>query len=880
HDAEDAFQATFLILARKGSSIHQRESVGGWLYQVAYRVAVKARTNSVRRQARERKAEFTPPADPLLDMNLKELRAVLYEELHRMPEKYRAPLVLCYLEEKTQEEAARQLGWTKGAVKGRLDRGRDHLRARLRRRGLDLSMGLFVAALAQESVSAMGLSTLADATVKVGILVARGKTATPGLISASVAALVQGVGKTMVCSKIKLATVFFLAIGAGTMGLGVLRHQLWAAKPAATQGTSAQRQTRQDQGQPTANEHSPDSVRVSGIVFDPDGRPLPGAKLYLGPTNPNQPAFPVRAITGKDGRFVFTFAQSELDRTARKDSKGQVLAMVEGFGSDWTTIDLAAKDAELTLRLGKDVPINGRILNQDGWPVAGVQVRITGASAYPDRNLNDVLEDFRLGRSDKLNQSAHNWMGPLPGQAVTTGADGRIRLAGFGSDRIVWLHIEGPGIVAGGLKALTRPGEPIDLHRKDRFHGATFDYVAQTSRPVRGIVRDKTTHKPVAGVEISGISFPVKKVISDAEGRYEVLGLPKSERYDLQVRPANGQPYFAGWLRLSDSPGLNPLVANIELASASLVLRGRVTDQATGQPVPGAHVDYHALFPNPNIDKVSSLDMPHSEAMTGTDGTFSLAVLPGPGVVGATAPQPESYRPALITPKSQQEFFNHRLTGTGNTEAILRTAAGDDSMGFIVQQNYHALVLLDPDEQAAGLTRDLVLEPACTLQGSIVGPDGKPMTGVSAFGLTWRGSETLETDRFTVRGLNPQRARGLLFLQKEKGLGAYMDVRGIDSGPLKIQLRPCGSVSGRIVDRDGQPVPGMDLRIGGAGLSNLGQNHPLTTGKDGRFRVDGLVAGANYWIRSPAPQVLAEFVVESGQNQDLGDIRDKVKENP
>src|SRR5262249_52959560 len=131
HDAEDAFQAAFLVLARKAEAIRKRPSVSGWLYEVAYHLALRARASSARQRQHEPRATAMPPADPLLDMTVRELQHVLHEELQRLPEKYRAPLVLCYLEGHTQDEAARQLGWTRGTVRGRLNRGRERLRARL-----------------------------------------------------------------------------------------------------------------------------------------------------------------------------------------------------------------------------------------------------------------------------------------------------------------------------------------------------------------------------------------------------------------------------------------------------------------------------------------------------------------------------------------------------------------------------------------------------------------------------------------------------------------------------------------------------------------------------------------------------------------------------
>src|SRR5437588_5176879 len=151
HDAEDAFQAAFLLLAQKAGSIHRREAVSGWLYRVAYHLAIRARANAARRRVVEKRAVTMPSADPVLDMSLRELRGVLVEELENLPEQYRAPLVLCGLQEKSREEAARLLGWSPSALKGKLERGRELLRARLQRRGLELSSGLCAVALALDS---------------------------------------------------------------------------------------------------------------------------------------------------------------------------------------------------------------------------------------------------------------------------------------------------------------------------------------------------------------------------------------------------------------------------------------------------------------------------------------------------------------------------------------------------------------------------------------------------------------------------------------------------------------------------------------------------------------------------------------------------------
>ena len=136
HDAQDAFQATFMILVRRAASVRDRESIGSWLYGVALRVAACARTSMAHRRRHERLAAELSPLQYAGDDGQREISAILHEELGRLPERYREAIVLCYLEGLTCGAAACQLGWPVGTVKSRLSRGRELLLRRLIRRGL------------------------------------------------------------------------------------------------------------------------------------------------------------------------------------------------------------------------------------------------------------------------------------------------------------------------------------------------------------------------------------------------------------------------------------------------------------------------------------------------------------------------------------------------------------------------------------------------------------------------------------------------------------------------------------------------------------------------------------------------------------------------
>jgi RNA polymerase sigma factor (sigma-70 family) len=240
-DAEDAFQATFLLLARKAGSINSRGSVASWLYKVAYRVALRARTAGLRRASRQEGSAALlalPDPSPAPDPACAELRRVLDDELNRLPEKYRAPLVLCYLAGLTNEEAASQLHWPAGTLKTRLAYARRLLGSRLARRGL--GAGLATGAL-PAAASAAVPAALVGTTVRAATLVAAGNGTAAGGVSAPVAHLMEGVLRTMTLTKLKVATVL-VAAGLVLAGGGVVSYRALAGEaggPAGDEGAAA-----------------------------------------------------------------------------------------------------------------------------------------------------------------------------------------------------------------------------------------------------------------------------------------------------------------------------------------------------------------------------------------------------------------------------------------------------------------------------------------------------------------------------------------------------------------------------------------------------------------------------------------------------------------
>jgi RNA polymerase sigma factor (sigma-70 family) len=224
HDAEDAFQAAFMVLIRKGPSLLPRQTLGNWLYGVAYHVALKARAAGWKRRAKERRAAAMSKPEASIEDTALDLLPLLDRELDRLPDRYREAVVLCDLEGKTRKEAARQLAIAAGTLSGRLTTARRMLAKRLTRRGVTLSVAALAAVLTPGTTSAGVSPALLGATVTSAAALAAGT----GALSPQVAALTHGMMRSLLLAKLKLATAVLLTLA--LLSGGVPAYRLAAAK--------------------------------------------------------------------------------------------------------------------------------------------------------------------------------------------------------------------------------------------------------------------------------------------------------------------------------------------------------------------------------------------------------------------------------------------------------------------------------------------------------------------------------------------------------------------------------------------------------------------------------------------------------------------------
>jgi RNA polymerase sigma factor (sigma-70 family) len=877
-DAEDAFQATFLVLARKAGSIRKQESVGSFLHGVAYRMAQRLKVKESRRRTLESSVASASTADAMDDITWRELRRVLDDELRKLPEKYRTPLILCYLEGKTRDEAARQLDWTKAVFRRRLERGRDLLGRRLTRRGITLSTVLSASLLTDVAAQAALPPLLAASTVRAGLAAALGQ-ATEALVSAQVAALVESGTCSLLAKKASVAVVLLMSLALGVGGL--LAHRAVHSRTLA-EAPAAPKAAPPPQPLPARSASKDQAIEITGRVFGSDGKVLQGAHVYLWTKAiKKKDDLTIKATTGADGRFHFAVSKADLAAGAK------VLATAKGQGPDWIELARTEQPGEVTLRLVEDdVSIVGRILDLEGQPIAGVSVTV----GWMEKG--DIKPLLKPGKGGSTRSMISIGSAALDGPvSVQTGKDGRFRLSGFGHDRIAILMVRGAGVEDADLPVLTHAGPVSGTHDNRTVSAAAFTHIAAPTKPIIGTVRDKRTGKPLVGIRVlcPWKTFDWCRTTTDEKGRYRVVGLGKLEKYDVA---AGGAPYFCTTkFGNADTPGLDPITVDFAL-ERGVAVTGRVTDKATGLPVRG-EVIYYPLADNANLKDFTDfaprgIGPTEWQGKIAADGTFTVVCVPGPGLLWVRA--------------DDDNYVRARREGYKIISGYILGPA-------------HAVVRIDPSEQdAKSRTCAIALKPGRSLGGTLVGPDGQPVAGTRAAGLRsiprfFFPPEKLEAAGFTVGGLSPEQPRPLLFVHPEKKLAKVHTIRSEEKEPLTVRLEAMGALSGRIVDAKGVPRAGLKLAAEYQFLEERERciregkepkdlpwelllndysvwrkiiNRVTTADRDGKFRLEGLVPGIEYYFEVSDGQTMVfnreHLSVQSGKVNDLGDL--KLKPDP
>jgi RNA polymerase sigma factor (sigma-70 family) len=436
---EDAFQATFVVLVRKAGAVRKGDLLANWLYGVAYRTAARAKVEAAKRRARESAAPARQPRDPLGEITVRELLAVLDEEVYRLPARFRAPLLLCYLESKTRDEAARELGCSLATLDRRLGSGRELLRTRLGRRGLAPSAALLAFLLGPRAAPACVPAPLAAGTLKAASLVATGR-AVAGAVSPQALSLAEGMLKTMLATKMKLRAVLLLACCTLAAWSGLTAYRLLAAphrpdqKVAAPKsaGRSADRANPAPEAQPRTDlfgDPLPESAvarlgtirfrpggYVTSIDFTPDGKQLVSHASGRGVNVWD-------AATGKE-LCRFTPAANDWINAALLTADGQAVVTLEG-GNQGDFVRVRDR-GRLKVRRAFPVPY---MYSARLTPDARLLVALSSAG----NDVTVVVLDFRKGKTVRSWKAHRGYF-----WAIGLSADGKT-LATGGTDKTLRL---------------------------------------------------------------------------------------------------------------------------------------------------------------------------------------------------------------------------------------------------------------------------------------------------------------------------------------------------------------------------------------------------------------------------------------------------------
>ncbi|MBX9626283.1 MAG: sigma-70 family RNA polymerase sigma factor [Gemmataceae bacterium] len=880
-DVDDAFQATFLLLFRRAGRVKWGESAGGWLYAAAHRIAVRARADRHRRTAREsaaRKPERVDAPDP----SWREAVVVLHAELDKLPDRHRLPLLLCYLDGRSRDEAAALLGWSAGAVKGCLERGRRLLADRLRRRGIDLSAGLF-GVLAADAAVGGPPDALIEQTLAAAV----------GGASATVTALVKGTTPMKLLPKaVGLALVAAAALAATAVGLP---HRPAAAPPPPA--------AKPEVAEPADDETAEVESAVAGRVVGPDDQPVAGAAVYWlneGGSGEGRPK--PRVVTAADGRFRFTVKHPARNFHDGKPGHpwlfGGLVVTADGLGIGWRWTREPAADVVVKLP-PDDRPVRGKVVDAAGKGIAGVTVRCLGVfRPEGGKDLSDWLAAGRANEHLPYLEMVRSYYLETPLDrllpATTTGPDGTFELRGVGRERVAWLFVGGPTAAAQLVRVFTREAEgfsvrhvsgrtdDVDQYRVEQYHGLPATVRAAPAVPVEGAVTAADTGKPVPGVLVrtmvysngdEGHSLFLLTTRTGPDGRYRLDGLTRAHRTKLDYVPPAVPLHAVHVMAPVAAAGEKPEPVDVALP-AGVWVNVKVREKGTGKPVAVAH-EYAVFKDNPHYaGGPPFLLNERYEIPTASD--FRVVAFPGPGMLAVRSWSGGPY-----------------LLGVGGGQ-FPKYRQGDEIGGTQPSPSYpvrgwNTFVPLAPfGNEPVDLTVEV--DPGVTAEVRTLEPDGTPAAGTAVWGLRpggWRAVPAGRT-RFTVRGLERGEGRRVVVAHEEKKLvGTAVAVGG--AGPVAATLGPWATVTGRLV-AGGAPVAGGLVIFGHEPAqcedTTLGPLVGLEGGSwvraddRGRFTIPGLVPGLKYAFTASGPDLLdrgAEVppftAPPPGETKDLGDIR-------
>ncbi|MCA9186228.1 MAG: M56 family metallopeptidase [Pirellulaceae bacterium] len=688
-----------------------------------------------------------------------------------------------------------------------------------------------------------------------------------------------------------------------------------------------------------------------GKVLTPDGRPAVGAQLYLDYWYSDQSApaekQPIVA-TGPDGRFRFEMKRSDFRRTGDSVAPWQWAALAAfhpdagmtwapsmafetsgnargelddpanpGYEGRHEILDrIANQKGELQL-VAKTIPIVAKFIDTEGQPVAGVRVSILSLQTGEDNNLDAweaVVQQGEVEPYAANNLASSQVRGPMTRSILPRFASndqGEVRIEGLGNERIVKLLIEGDGVRTDSVYCRTRRGDPIeysqDYDGSRTVFGPSFTHVLVPSRTVEGVVRDRATNQPIAGVVVKSMTVTMSegpgqmvrtgsdhaRAVTDKDGRYSLKGLPRVDQNIVQFEPPRDTDYLSASGRVDTSgDDLTPATSDMTLARG-VVVNGRVVDEQTGEGVSG-QIEYFIDREDPLLAKREAEPFAVAQDRADIDGRFRMVV---PRSLGYLAFR--CYNP----------LYEQRADRPANSESVDNTMwLAYMAFGADKRPEFHAVTRLDfaKDDSAASHEVEMRVGKGRVVAGSVLDDDGQPLAGCLYTGRDviprwW--PEPLPTDQFNLLVYDPKFPRRVTFVHRDRKLSGTAVISGDPPQPLSVQLHSWGVVKGRVLNDDGDPAPNVQIMAGSMrrmvmarpGQSGATESLPVPlpptddnmygqgakTDKDGRFIIEGLVADYEYHLMGHQEGSIQDRLqgdieqivkVKPGETLDLGDV--------
>jgi RNA polymerase sigma factor (sigma-70 family) len=818
HDAEDAFQATFVVLARRAAAIGRREQLASWLYGVAVRIARDARRRNARRHSAEARlmdrssVESKPTNDP------DDLIPLLDEELSRLPRRYRSALVACELEGRSRREAARALGIPEGTLSTHLARGRKLLRERLRRRGLDPGAGA-LATIARPLVEPMIPDVLMRTTVDIALAASSGAT---GSVPHAVSSMAERVLKMMLLRRIALFVAALLTIAAGGAATMMVRAIPQAAAPQA----------------PAPPKAGPDDFR--GRVVDKTGAGVADVQVWaaqewtIDGIWQNPPETKARTTTDSQGRFVVPWPRNGDGLRNPRDPNlfarsrdGRVGWWLDRFGRR------VGDGAEIELMPVGDV--RGGLTDQEGRPIAGVEVAPTSLRV-------------RVAPLDIT------WLSPEVTALfrTTTAADGSFLIKGIPQGAAIWASIAAPAYGAPTIWWDTSQAAPIVLDgRLGRIKGRLKPPEGRELPAGCGLGLRRAPRPARSDPGPFFVDLSPRQASAEKDGTVQFDGLPPG-RYLVGAYSRRDDSIAAERdIEVEVRPGV---VAQVEIPFRRIpIITGRIVDARTGKGVPGLELNSY-LWPKGD-NRLEFIAAAKSDA----DGRYRIPGRPGMmqiqfhGVPTTYLGLADSDYPMLEV-AADRTWPDLKLAPAGGLDGLVVDEMGRPVAGAMVY-------FLVADRLGSGPVRDgTQAGPEGTFHLDAIDPDGP----VSLWGLT---GDATTNGTITVR---PKEVKGRLTLTVDpkhalriRGLATDATGKRITGASVMLRwLRPNPDERRR---RDGSRVAGLTSPLASA-----------TTGQDGWFVFRGLWPGLSYEVTIEAKgyrtTVVPDLTGKAGETRDVGKI--------